>query len=241
MVSHPEMAAMHLARQIANTMYITKSTIPLQIRNQFYSIMWFDLYTQKTESFWKLIALEYLKILSKKMDLKVLKSYLVVDEKIKCHIWQHDFQIDGVDFIATTAGNTPYPSHPLSALVDCIFSFEVENGCERCGFSEEGCEACAFNKARRLLNNSETVTTFRKTGHKFFEALGEERSESLLDLVRDFNMRLANAEEMDEDEWNENNPTNLDEEIEEPDNLVIDEQEVWDHVNKDMDDGEGEG
>jgi len=96
MVSHPEMAAMHLARQIANTMYITKSTIPLQIRNQFYSIMWFDLYTQKTESFWKLIALEYLKILSKKMDLKVLKSYLVVDEKIKCHIWQHDFQIDGL-------------------------------------------------------------------------------------------------------------------------------------------------
>jgi hypothetical protein len=46
---------------------------------------------------------------------------------------------------------------------------------------------------------------------------------------------------MDEDEWNENNPTNLDEEIEEPDNLVIDEQEVWDRVNKDMDDGEEEG
>lgn len=232
----PEMSAL-IAKQIANTMYTTKSIIPLAIRNELFGVLWFDPYSMKTESFWKMIVLEYLKILHKKMDFKFIKSYEVVDERIKCRIWQHEFQLEGADFTATTMTVNPYPSHPLSALVDCIFSYGVKSGCERCGFHEDGCEGCGFNKARKLINESKVASTFGKTGYNFFDALGEERSNSLMELVQQFNLRLGNmhqGEDEEMDEWDS------DIEMKEPLRFLVDEEEVEEQMHKEFDEDESE-
>ena len=243
-MSHPDITIQMLAKQIASTMYNTKTKTPKNLRKKLWHLGWFDPYSQKTESFIKLIVLEYLKILFKKMDFKFLKSYEVVDERIKCHIWQHDFLLDKAEFTALTIGTNPFPSHPLNALVDCIFCYEIEAGCERCGFSEDGCEACAFNKARRMLNQSDKVLTFKNTGHKFFDVIGKERSETLLDLARDFNNKISEyddlEEEEDEDEDEDEEGGEFLGELDVPKNMFLDEQEIFDEVLNEMDDDEEE-
>jgi len=218
-----------LATHLAMSLYATKSKIPDSLKKHIWSIGYFDVTLNKTESLYKLVLFHYIKILSKHHGLKHISTQNVHSDKIRANIYQYDFLIDNKPFNCLTVGNSNHSSHPLMALADSILAYEVVHGCEQCGYIEEGCERCGFNKARRLLASDSNLRSFRSHSENFWEVIGEERRSSLLDLGRHLNANVARVMEDDCDE--DENLDDPDDEFvmgepDEPSCLLFDEEEV---------------
>ncbi len=237
----PERQLNTLAYNIAKAMEITKGPVPKKLLSNVWDMGWSDPYTNRTQPFIKLIVLQYLRLLASNEGLEHIETRRAYDERIKCIIYEYVFKFGDKEFVASTMGTENFSNQPLMALTDCIFGYEVESGCEGCGFSEEGCERCGFNKARRLINNSPTVKTFRNTGKGFFEALGEERSEHLLRMTRMLNRKVVKVhnEEIGKTEIMEKIHGHMEEgivlfrKLKEPKNLLISEEVIYEKLKLD--------
>lgn len=248
----PEQLTSTLAYNIAKAMEITKGPVPKKLLSNIWDMGWIDSYNNRTQPFIKLVVYQYLRLLTTNEGLEHVETRRAYDERIKCVIYEFVFKFGGKEFVASTMGVENFSGHPLVALTDCIFGYEVDAGCESCGFSEEGCERCGFNKARRLINNSSTVKTFRNTGHEFFEVLGEDRKDQLLRMTRLLNrkvVKLHNNEEVTKGEVLDKIRGHMDEgnvwfkKLKEPKNLFFDEDLIIEKLKLDdlEDDGEEDG
>lgn len=223
-----ELAIKAIAGNLATCLYATQTKMPEGLKKSLCLVGWQDPIYAKTESFFKLIIIEYLKLLSASKNLIHKKTELVNSEKIRCNVYQYEFNILDKPFYAIILGNNKFAGHPLSALADSILSYEVKDGCDNCGFSEDGCERCGFNKARKLVTQDSSLKPFSKNADALWEALGEGRKEALLDMARYLNTNISNivGEEEDKvDDFDDPDEDDMEEPVE-PKRFLIDENEV---------------
>ena len=117
--------------------------------------------------------------------------------------------------------------HPLFALTESIFAYTVKEGCEQCGFDEDGCEHCGYNKARRVVQNTEGITSFNVSCQPFWDMLGDGVSNAVKSLSEQVNGFMKEAKEemeeydskptMDDDEWDDEDEDDEDDEEEDED------------------------
>ena len=224
-----ELAIKAIAANLATCLYATQTKMPEGLKKSLCFVGWQDPIYAKTESFFKMILIEYAKLLSASKNLLLKKVELVNSEKIRCKVFQYEFDINDKPFHCITLGNNKFSGHPLSALADSILAYEVKDGCDNCGFSEDGCERCGFNKARKLVSQDSVLKPFSKNADALWEALGEGRKEALLDMARYLNANISKVvgddEEEEADDFDDPDEDEMEEPFE-PKRFLIDESEI---------------
>ena len=183
-----------------------------------------DYIGNRHDSILKLCLIELLKIYVKDNKLKHIGTSLINKSHIHANIFQYEWEAGGERFCCLSLSKNGVGPHPLFALTESIFAYTVKDGCEQCGFDEDGCEQCGYNKARRVIQKTDGITSFNASCQPFWDMLGESVSEAVKSLSEQVNSFMKEAKEemeeydskptMDDDEWDEDDDDEDDDEDE---------------------------
>ena len=170
--------------------------------------------------------------------LKHIGTSLINKSHIHANIFQYEWEAGGERFCCLSLSKNGVGPHPLFALTESIFAYTVKDGCEQCGFDEDGCEQCGYNKARRVIQKTDGITSFNASCQPFWDMLGESVSEAVKSLSEQVNSFMKEAKEemeeydskptMEDDEWDEDDDDEDDEDDDEDEDEDEDEEEEED-------------